>query len=295
MRIVIVILALLLGMGRSYGQFTFVSNNQQIVREAVEKGFFMSKQSFQICDRESGELFGLNGKKEFGIQYTIGVKVSGGYVLTDMAVRPWVYNSKFDKYKDKYDPVFYEAMYSELGGKPKYEPLDYSLTNQEELTDEALYLFSSGTFNQTGFVVDTDAGEKNGWVVWFIAKKDADFEKSVDINYTIFRQDIKVGEGQEFSDIEMPTTEQTVMGGVYVVPYYPNAGVIEFRLCGFIAKVDNSWKIICPFVGKEIAAKPADDKVTDEDVVQEDGGGELTPVGNKDKKEKSTDKKQGKK
>lgn len=287
MRHYFVILLFLIGISEVYGQISFKSNNQQFIENSIKPGLFLSRQSFQICDKETGELFGLNGKKEFGVQYTIGVKCHEGFFLVDQAVRPWLYNNKFEKYKAKYDPVFYQAMFSEIGGKANYDPLDYTLTKQEILVDTTLYQFSSRTFKGEGFKLENSMGEKDGWVVWITASRQTDFEEAADLSYTIYKKDIKIDyKGQSF-DLEAPNVDRIIVGGIYVVPVYVNIGVIEFRLCGVLVSQNNQWKIFCPFGGME---EPIAQEGNNLEEVK-GGTSELTPV-EKDNKGKAQKRKE---
>ena len=274
-------------------QIYIKSTEQQFIEDVVKSGLFVSKQSFQICDRETGELFGLNGKKEFGVQYSIGVKVPNGFVLTDKAVRPWLYNNKFGKYKQKYDPVFYQATFSEMTEKARYDSLDYTLAKLDELVDTTMYKFSSGTFGGKGFVLDGTVGKKDGWIVWITAKKEYDFEKSANLNYTIYRKTITIDADKQSFDISNPNLEQNILGGIYVVPAYTKIGVIEFRLCGIVSFVGDGWKIYCPFVGMKEEAQTSDEGTSNTEV-KNDEPSELTPVKDMDKVKKKDKKKKKK-
>lgn len=66
----------------------------------VSPALFLFRQSFQVADNKTGDLYGLNNQDEFGAEVSIGIKVKDGFVLTDKAMRPWAYNRKFDEYKE---------------------------------------------------------------------------------------------------------------------------------------------------------------------------------------------------
>ena len=101
MRKIIFIVNFLLLSVSSFAQFSLgQSVGQQYVENAVRTGLFLTKHSFRICDEKSGDLFGLDGKDEFGSQYAFGVKVPGGILLTNRSVCPWLYDVNFEKYKD---------------------------------------------------------------------------------------------------------------------------------------------------------------------------------------------------
>ncbi len=255
--------------------------NQPLVEKAIEKGFFLSKQSYQIYDKKSGDIFGLNGKSEFGVQYTIGIKTLGGFLLVDKAMRPWLYDNNFEKYKGKYDPIFYQALYSESKEKVAYDTLEYTLTQQEMLVDTTLYYFPSRTFGGEGFALDDIAGEKDGWIVWITSSREADFEKEVDLHYTIYKKTLTLKQEREVFQIEQPSVEQKILGGIYVVPSYTKIGVLEFKLCGILVPVDDKWFIHCPFVESTHKRNPS---VEDSEKESEQSV-ELTPIG-KAKEEK---------
>lgn len=262
--------------------------NQPLVEKSVERGLFLSRQSFQIYDRESGDIFGLNGKNEFGIQYSIGIKTLGGFFLTDRAVRPWAYDTNFEKYKKKYDPIFYQAMYAELEGKAVYDTLEYNLTQQEVIIDTTLYRFPSRTFGGDGFILDHTVGEKEGWVVWITVNQDVDLEKMDDFNYTIYKKTLTIKDREGKFQIDQPNTEQKVLGGIYVVPFNTKIGILEFRLCGILVPSDKGWEIYCPFVGSKNEVE-VPDKAFEE---KREKPVELTPIGKTDKEQiKDTKKK----
>jgi hypothetical protein len=246
----------------------------------------LSRQSFQIYNEATGDIFGRNGKDEFGVQYSIGIKVSNGFVLSDKAIRPWKYDKAFFKYHDKYDPISYKASYTSLD-KVEYDSLSYSLTKMEELVDSTLYKFDSDTFHGDGFILDPSIGEKNGWVVWITSADNADFEIAPNISYSIFKKTLKVEQQLQTIGIEKPSTIQNVIGGIYIVPSFYKIGVIEFKLSGILVQDGENWQLIFPFVDKKTQkqeTKEVSETVRKQDVTNDDDKSELTPI-NKSKKE----------
>lgn len=290
MKKLIILLSLFFASQYCDAQLLVKSTSQQFVEDAVTSGLFISEQSFQICDKETGELFGLNGKSEFGKQYSIGIKIPNGLLLSDVAVRPWMYDMKYGKYKDKYDPVFYQAKFAEMKEKAEFDSLAYSMTGMQELIDTTFYSFSSQTFDGKGFALDYTKGEKDGWLVWIVADKNADISSMPKSNYSIYRKKLEVNGPKVSFDVVHPDEKQNILGGIYVVPYYTEIGVIEFRLCGVMSKSKGGWKIHCPFVGMEDEISSEQKPNQEEEVKEEDeDASELTPVGkgkNKDKKKR---------
>lgn len=265
----------------------FSTPSQLMVENAVKSSMFLSKQSFQIRDKKTDELFGLNGKKEFGIQYAIGVKINSGVLLVDRVVRPWLYDSKFEKYKENYDPVLYQSAYTEQGEKVNYQELNLESNKLEDIFEKQIYSYPTEIFARKGLTIDNAEGTKKGWIIWVVADNNADFEVTANLNFTVYQKDLAVSKAQKSFVIEKPEGVQKILGGIYVVPYYTEIGVIEFKLCGLIVPdTEMTWKVCCPFVEySDSQVEPADGS---------EGRFELTPIG-KDKKDNEKNKKKNRK
>lgn len=258
------------------------STEQQFIENAVKEGLFLSKQSFQICNKKTGDLYGFRGKDEFGIQYTVGIKVPNGILLTDKAVHPWKGDLNFKKYKDEYTPILYQSMYSEIKDIPNFVTLD-SLNELKEIVDTTIYQQTCSAFDGKGFDIGVTKGEKEGWVVWIVCDKDVDFEKSTTLNFIVYRKDIKIEKKSQQFDINVPNTDKSLLGGLFVVPEYPQIGVIKFNLYGIIAPFKDKWKIYCPFVGItfEEGMEPISQEENSDAIEGKDGDdepSELTPI-----------------
>ena len=269
-----------------FAQFSLKTSNQQFIEKALSNGVFMSKQSFQIRDKKSGELFGLNGKKEFGIQYSLGFKIKGGILLTDKAVNPWNYESKFDKYRDQYEPVLLDAYYADSKETADYTRLSYDIASKQDIVNGEIYKFSSEAFNGTGLGLDSSLGEKDGWLIWLTADPERDKESSSKISLTIYSKSINVNNEAKSFAVEPFNTIQEILGGIYVVASYKNVGCVEFNICGVLTKIDNEWKLVCPFVGMEGIEEPKE-QVKEPEAPSEEGPSELTPINEKPSKKKS--------
>lgn len=267
--------------------------SNQLFEETIRSAFFLSRQSFQVSDKKTGDRYGLNNKDEFGTEITLGVKVRNGYILTDKAIRPWEYNAKFETYKENYNPVPYASEYSEFNSTVKYDALDIAQPN--ELLTESLYFVSSDCLSGKGLAVDCTKGEKEGWLVWIGTDKDDDLNKTANLRLTCYSKTVETDENGNV-DVETPDG-QNILGGIYVVPVNTAIGILEFRICGVIMENNGKWSIRFPFIGKEKFLKPANDNDKQEEIV--DGSkDDLTPIddiyspkSSKDKKSKKKSKK----
>lgn len=222
--------------------------------DAVSSAFFISRQSFQVADKKTGELYGLNNRDEFGTEITLGVKLKDGFLLTDKAVRPWEYNSKFNSYRDGYKPVPYLSEYTEQGEKSDYDSLTCSLQEGEKPLD--IYSFKSNIFKGKGLDYDVAEGTRKGWLVWAYTDKDADLNKTAKLSFVCCEKelDVKVDSKESVS----APKDKNILGGIYVVPSITGIGIVKFLLCGVITENDAKWYVSFPFVGmkeKEVLQK----------------------------------------
>lgn len=237
---------------------------QLIVEQAVRPGIVISQNAFQIKKNGTDELFGLNGKNEFGTAYTVGLKVPGGILLTDRAIHPWDGNEKFEKYKADYSPVACTPRYAELADTADYQETAYEASKAEALCDSSVYRCATNVFGHDAFTPDTAAGDKQGWMVWVSIGKNADKAKTTRCELMAQMKDVKVGTE---TTLAPPATDKEILGGLYVVPAYTSIGTIVFRLSGIAVKKGKKWQLAFPFEVKETTkaeeqpetVKPADD------------------------------------
>lgn len=219
-----------------------------LLKNAIRPAFFLSRQSFQICDKKTGELYGLNNKDEFGTEISLGIKVKNGYVLTNKAIRPWEYNDKFEKYKDGYTPVPYSSQYSEFADDMKYDSLDVTESKINELLSSTLYLVTSNCLSDKGLTIDNTKGAKEGWIVW-VCTKEEDLNKTAKLELICFSLSVEASENYD-AEIETPDG-LNVLGGIYIVPENREIGSIEFCISGIMVEKEGKWNLHFPFIGKE--------------------------------------------
>lgn len=256
--------------------------------------FFLSRQSFQVCDKNTGELYGLNNKDEFGMEITLGVKVKGGYVLTDKALHPWKYNDKFGNYKDGYDPVPFRSEYSEVGENVRYDSLDIAQVNVRDLLQATCYLIKSNCLGEKGLNIDYMEGAKDGWVVWTIVDDDKDLSKTARLTLICNTNKLEAKKDGKV-DVETPDGKK-VLGGIYVVPIAAGIGMLEFRLCGIMVESDGKWSVHFPFIGKEKlfmqeSKSQVKDKSIEESEKKSESTDDLYPVNPPKKNNKKKNKK----
>lgn len=262
---------------------SFSTTSQILIENSVKKCLFITKQSFQIQNKKTKEVFGLGGKEVFGVSYTIGIKTYDGFIISDEALNPWKYNQKYSKYAPDYTPIKCNSEYSEVSDSSIYRSLTFE-NNPEVLGDSLFYSVATKSFENNGFEIDTIASEKNGWLVWIYSKNGQNYDESTELNYIISRQTYIVDHETKCikENIIVPKTNGQILGGIYIVPDY-GYGKIMFKLCGVLFEQDKKWNLLTPFFTYKNSNNTIETTGTTNDNTDEDV---LTPIV-KEKKSKS--------
>lgn len=260
----------------------FKTPAQQMVENAVKPSLIIVRSSFQVKSNETGVYYGLNGKKEFGEQVSYGIMTKDGVILCDQAVRPWNYDEKYPRYKKEYSPVLSVIRYSNIGDTEEYDTLSVAMKNMTALNDSSFYYCRSNTFKGEGLVVDSSIGNKAGWLLWITIPKDAATSITSDPTIVVQQKDIEITKKNDVFDIVSPKTDNSIMGGLFVVPSYERIGAVEFRLAGILKTENGEWELCCPFYNIEKANNAkANGNVSETEVGETPSTEELTPINGK--------------
>lgn len=245
------------------------SKNVEFIENAMSEAFFIVRQDYQLKDNATGELFGRGGKNEFGTVFSLGIKVEGGYYINERVVQPWEYDARFDRYRQSHTPVVYKTFYKEIGGNP-FNNIELIDRPRTELVQNKFYqVMDQSIFNGDGLTTDETRGIKNGWLIWVEADKSLEQADTAKVSYIIHRSELNIDESRKSYNINTPSTDKQLWGGVFVQSVKTAIGQITFKLVGLLDKKDDKWFVIIPFI-----EKPA----TTVNTKTEDDSDELVPV-----------------
>ena len=255
----------------------------KIIEKTVRPGLFLIKRGFQLQDKKSRELFGRNGRPEFGIGYSIGVKTPNGFCVTDLAISPWDYNDAYKKYQGKYIPVISKSEYTELAKDSILED-NFDLPNKCTIVcDSSIYLYESDLFSGKSFKVDSLEGNKKGWLIWLTVQKNGDLENLSNITFSCQEKELYAYKSIIIDSLEKIPSDVKILGGVYVIPIYKGIGKLELHLCGVLSNTNNQWRVCFPFFIKDDEKNLTDTEKSDK---KTDETEELTPIEKKSKSKK---------
>lgn len=268
----------------SYSQLVIGKSAGQIITEkAVCRSVIVIKQSYQVKNKKNGKVYGRNGRSEFGHFYSLGVKTEAGLVLTEGALKPWMYDTAYKKVEENYEPVvsLTEIRDIEVEGNVKFKQLPLKIDRNQP---EGVWIANSDSIVPYAMELDNAVGSKDGWLIWYVAQKDLDTTPEGKVVVKTISKKVDISGNGEDMDIESPDGGNNILGAIYVCPTYLGGGHIAYKLCGVAIKNDSQWKLRIPFVNytfektsKEKVVEPAipQTEVSDE-TEQEDV--ELTPI-----------------
>lgn len=263
-------------------------NGQDVTEKAVNGSVVIVRQSYQVKNQKTGKVYGRNGRKNFGHSYSIGVKTEAGLVLTDGALKPWLYDVAYKKLGDDFEAVISLTEVRDINtdSLTTFNQCPLQMGRQQP---EGLWVANAGDVSPNSMEIDQEEGEKEGWLIWFVAKKDLDAKPEPEITIQSVNKKINAKAGSEDLDVNIPIGSNLVLGGIYVCPAYLGGGHVAYRLVGVTVKEEKHWKLRTPFMDyffeKSSTNQQQDEPVAVEEEQEQEQEVELTPI-NQDKKKK---------
>ena len=224
------------------------SSSQQLIADAIKEGVFIIHRYYQLQDTtaQTPIYFGWQNQNWFGETYSLGIKTKEGYYLMDQAVRPWMYDKKFEQYaqSDRLVPVISTSEYK-MPEDTSYTALPYSNVIVKEIYTHQLYLAQdTTTFHQKGFSMDLCEGAKKGWLVWLVVNNSLEQDNSQTLSFLIYRLELTFEQGKGRYQIATPSTNKHIVGGFYLLPEITDIGQITFYLTGMLQREEGTWQVV---------------------------------------------------
>lgn len=222
---------------------TFYTSNQQILKDIVINSFFVIEQSYQLEDTINNQRFGRNNQPEFGKLRRLAVKTQKGCIVSNDVLFPWCSDPDCTQYLGRYKGVISNTIAYEISDTIA-SARDFS-TDLISEKNQYISSINDSIFSNKGFKVVIPSRKTEGWVVWITAKKGLDMITSGNaVSYQIYKKEIAFTEDSLCYEIIGPTTDDNIIGGIYIVPGEPQIGILEFNISGVMIKNNENWKLI---------------------------------------------------
>lgn len=241
-------IALALPAGAQILNFSIPTNNRQVIDKALAGAFVRIEQAYELCDTVSDEHFGRKGENYFSKIPFVGIETDNGLVFPVEVATPWIDDDDFKKYEKEYKPLLTETIFETLNGKEERTAIKLAAPLAGPAISDKLGLLSDSVMQRSGLRVDTVAGPKEGWLVWY---SDASENATVDsLRFTSIFQEIEVPSDGKCVSVDSPEISEKVYGGIYITPLQTGIGQISFILSGIMVYNGDGWQIEFPFLKK---------------------------------------------
>lgn len=256
--------------------------SEAILNECVSSELMLIRQQYRL--ERNGDFYGKNNMPYYGETYTLGVKVSGGLLMQNRVVNPWIGDADYQRVNEsgKYKPVWYWTYKKGLNDSI-YAATELELGTQyvRPMDKDSLAYTHIDSYSDFGLTIDETTGMKKGYMVWAYSSTNVqDSAMTVSLRQSSFR----IEASADSALIAMsPKDADKVVGGLFVVPKYERGGRIQLMLAGFASKdTKGKWNLV--LTAKETLKCKSKDSQKAEPAPS--GSDEPTPIKKKDKKSK---------
>lgn len=214
------------------------------VEKAISPELMLIRQQYRL--ERDGDFYGKNEMPYYGETYTLGVKVSGGLLMQNRVVSPWIADADYQRVNEsgKYKPIWFWTYKKGLNDSI-YTATELELGTQyvRPMDKDSLVYSHIDSYSDFGLTIDETAGKKNGYMVWAYASTNVqDSAMTVSLRLSSFQIEASVDSGLKAMS---PNDADKVVGGLFVVPKYERGGRIQLLLTGFASKdLNGKWNLI---------------------------------------------------
>ena len=220
--------------GQTLSQLLYTPN-QQMVEQTVSPAFSIIRQEFQLQDENSGQKYNLDTLNYFGYADALCVNLNDGIITSKAILKPWEEDKNIALFPD-YKPVL-SGIYECLPSDNKWVTFNIpSFDSIIEVDNSSMITMRDSLFSHPGLLVDTEYGEKNGWLIWI-------YRKDNTLSFKSFRQSFTLNENIGDLTLVPPAEDQSPIIGVLVSTHYPEVGVICFKLASYVENTETGWRV----------------------------------------------------
>lgn len=207
----------------------------KLLENAVSPDLYLIRQQYRL--ERKGKTYGKNHKPYYGETYSLGIKVSGGMYVTNVAIEPWKGDADYERVNadGKYKPEYFWTYQRTLNDSVyKAIELDYGTSYISAVNADKSLWPHQDLQSDFGLAVDNSLGEKKGYMLWAYSKTNAqDSAMVVELRQSVFKTTVKV----DSMLIPMSLSDDgKLIGGLFVVPKYEKGGVVKMILAGVAVK-----------------------------------------------------------
>ena len=100
-KIAIILLALCMSLPvcAQFESFRLSSDNQELIRKAMQDGLVLVRQSYLLEDTLTDKRYTLDNGPEVGSVTAVAVRTAGGLILPEKVLKPWAGDKNYDEFR----------------------------------------------------------------------------------------------------------------------------------------------------------------------------------------------------
>lgn len=264
------------------------SPNQAMVKGAVEQSVVVVCSAYELQD-STGQRYGRSNRAEFSQSYTLGVVTDSGLVVSHSVMQPWLFDDDFSRYRQAYKPVWSavscrqttDSVYTSIGLSADNIPSPLLM----RMPNDTITFFSPLSLH-------TDTTFKNGWLLWVyvsdtLGKVGTTSTTAVMSTIQTVDSMVTVSAPSVIGMSRDSLASRKVVGAVWVVPSYPKAGIVQFRVAGLVVRNEVGW-VLAPlqFTRQSAIVVPIQDNLPEEELTPSPDQQQMQKEKNKRSKDK---------
>jgi len=229
----------------------------------LKRSIFVLQQDYSLYDKKKKKYYGYDGEDYFGRTFSLGLKCENFNILMDEAVHPWMYDTKYESYKEKnLVPEITGSKYffindstSSIGAE-----LDSIFAIKDPIKDD--FFYTSGPFltDQENFTINVADTNRVGVLVWVINEsgKINSEQLKIGLKYSTLRTEM-IGT----VSVTPPVSKESVIGGFFLTESGKKDN--PYSLSGIVVLRNGTWNLHFPFKNFSVGVnkKKEENKLTE--------------------------------
>lgn len=245
--------------------------NQAMVKRSIEPSLVVVCSAYKLQDG-SGRHYGRHDRAEFSQGYALGVVIDSGLLVATSTIKPWLHDADYARYSRTHKPVLSNTAFRQIGDS-LYKPLSIAVDSS---SSPIMSVRPDSVAHMQAMSIHNDTSYKDGWLLWCFVSDTLGKAGSVSMSAVVCSSEF--GDSALSQHVAAPVVSGLIrdsiasrkpIGAVWVVPTYPRAGIVQFRVAGMAVKDDTGW-ILVP-----VRHNIVDDRIGPS--FDEKSGDELTP------------------
>lgn len=246
--------------------------NQAMVKRSIEPSLVVVCSAYKLQDA-SGQRYGRNNRIEFSQGYTLGVVTDAGLLTAASSVEPWLYDADYARYSRSHKPLLSKTSMRQIGDS-SYRSFPLAADSS---TSPIMCVRSDSLASIPTLSTHNDTSYRDGWLLWcFVSDtlgKVGAVSTSAIVCSAVFDDSVssqRVAAPATSGMVHDSLASRKPIGAAWVVPTYPKAGVVQFRVAGLTIKDSTGWLLV------PVRPEVVDNQI--EPSIDEGLGNELTPT-----------------